>query len=173
MRWVSLTMPVTLLAALNAPIFSGRSACRSSSAVSRETSMCPSASSGITTTSAIDSRHGSSLLWCSNGPMNTTGRSDTGMWEDRAYRASRSAGSRRFRTPTSLSIAPVDPEPANSTQVLSSPPTASWISRRASSRNLVVCRPVPLDSVCVFAYRGSTSSRMKSSTKVSARPLAV
>ena len=33
--------------------------------------MWPSASCGITTTSAIDSRQGNSLEWCSNGPMNT------------------------------------------------------------------------------------------------------
>jgi hypothetical protein len=68
-------MPVTLLAAENEPIFSGRSAYSASSASSRARSMWPSASSGIVTTSAIDSRHGSSLLWCSKGPMNTTGRS--------------------------------------------------------------------------------------------------
>ena len=73
---MSLTMPVTLLAAENAPILSGRSRrsarARSASAV---WSMWPSASSGIRTTSAIDSRHGSSLEWCSNGPVKTTGRS--------------------------------------------------------------------------------------------------
>ena len=34
---------------------------------------------GMTTTSAMDSRHGSSLEWCSNGPMNTTGRSSGGI----------------------------------------------------------------------------------------------
>ena len=33
--------------------------------------------------------------------------------------------------------------------------------------------PVPLDSVWVLAYRGSTSQRMKSSRKPSARPEAV
>ena len=34
---------------------------------------------GMTTTSAIDSRHGSSLEWCSNGPMKTTGRWSAGI----------------------------------------------------------------------------------------------
>ncbi len=76
---MSLTIPVTLLAAENEPIFSGRSAYRTSSPARRSTSMCPSASCGMTTTSAIDSRHGSSLEWCSNGPMNTTGRSPGGI----------------------------------------------------------------------------------------------
>jgi hypothetical protein len=33
---------------------------------------------GDGTTSAMDSRHGSSLEWCSKGPMNTTGRSSAG-----------------------------------------------------------------------------------------------
>ena len=64
-RWVSVTIPVTLLAALNEPILSSRSAYRSSSAASWSTSMWPSASSWMVTTSAIDSRQGSSLLWCS------------------------------------------------------------------------------------------------------------
>ena len=41
--------------------------------------MRPSASSGIVITSAIDSRQGSSLLWCSYGPMKTTGRSAAGI----------------------------------------------------------------------------------------------
>ena len=53
--------------------------------------------------------------------------------------------------PISLSIAPVEPEPQKITQVSSSPLTASWMIRRASSRSRVVCSPVPLDSVCVFA----------------------
>ena len=39
--------------------------------------MRPSASSRMVTTSAIDSRQGSSLLWCSYGPTNTTGRSSS------------------------------------------------------------------------------------------------
>ena len=69
------TMPVTFDAAENDPIFSDRSAYVVSSASSRPRSMCPSASSGMVTTSAIDSRHGSSLEWCSNGPTKTTGRS--------------------------------------------------------------------------------------------------
>ena len=61
----------------------------------------------------------------------------------------------------SVSIAPVEPEPANSTTCSSgSPPQASTINRRASSRNRVVCMPVPEDSLWVFAYSGSTASRM-------------
>ena len=76
---VSETIPVTLLAAENEPIFRGRSAYFSSSARSTAWSMWPSASSRIVTTSAIDSRHGSSLEWCSKGPMKTTGRSSGGM----------------------------------------------------------------------------------------------
>jgi len=72
-----------------------------------------------------------------------------------------------------LSIAPVQPDPAKITTVSASPPTASVMMDRASSRSLVVCSPVPLDSVCVLAYRGSTSSRMKSSRNPSARPDAV
>ena len=78
MPYVSLTIPVTLLAALKLPMRSGRSAYRASSAARCAWSMCPSASSWMTTTSAIDSRHGSSLLWCSNGPTKTTGRSGGG-----------------------------------------------------------------------------------------------
>ena len=53
--------------------------------------------------------------------------------------------------PTSLLIAPVEPEPQKMTSVSSSPPTASRMIRLASSRSRVVCSPVPLDSVCVFA----------------------
>ena len=113
--------------------------------------MWPSRSSGMVTTSAIDSRQGSSFEWCSKGPMNTTGRSSAGIWADRLYFSSRSAGMRRLRTPISLSIAAVDPEPQKITTVSSSPPTASRISRRASSRSRVVCSPVPLDSVWVLA----------------------
>ena len=70
---------MTLLAAENEPIFSGRSAYFSSSAASSAWSMWPSASSWIVTTSAIDSRQGSSLEWCSKGPMKTTGRSSAGI----------------------------------------------------------------------------------------------
>ena len=76
---VSETMPVTLLAAEKEPILSGRSAYVSSSAASWAWSMCPSASSRMVTTSAIDSRQGSSLEWCSKGPMKTTGRSSGGI----------------------------------------------------------------------------------------------
>ncbi len=53
--------------------------------------------------------------------------------------------------PTSLAIAPVQPDPVKITTVSSSPPTASWMIARASSRSRVVCSPVPLDSVCVLA----------------------
>ena len=62
---VSERMPVTLLAAENDPISSGRSACSSSRRRRRSWSMWPSASSAITTTSAIVSRQGTSLEWCS------------------------------------------------------------------------------------------------------------
>ncbi len=58
---------------------------------------------------------------------------------------------RRLRMPISLSTAAVDPEPQKMTTVSSSPPTASRMMRRASSRSRVVCSPVPLDSVCVLA----------------------
>ena len=58
---------------------------------------------------------------------------------------------RRLRIPISLLIAPVVPEPAKITAVEASPLTHSRMIRRASSRSRVVCRPVPLDSVCVLA----------------------
>ena len=76
--------------------------------------------------------------------MKTTGRS----------RASSSS------TRMSLSMAPVVPEPQNSTTSSSLPLTARWIVRRASSRRDVVCRPVADASVCVLAYSGSTRWRM-------------
>jgi len=135
--------------------------------------MWPSASSGITTTSAIDSRQGSSLEWCSNGPMNTTGRLSAGIWSVKRYSSSSSAGIRMPRMRTILSIALVAPDPVKITTVCSSPPTASRMIARASSLSRVVCSPVPDDSVCVLAYRGSTSSLMKSSMKVTLRPDAV
>jgi hypothetical protein len=62
---VSVRMPVTLEAAENVPIFSGRSAYFSSWVRSSSRSTPPSMSSWITTTSAIDSRQGISLEWCS------------------------------------------------------------------------------------------------------------
>ena len=43
------------------------------------------------------------------------------------------------------------PEPQKMTTSSLPPPTASRMMARASSRNRVVCRPVPLDSVWVFA----------------------
>ena len=53
--------------------------------------------------------------------------------------------------PIILSIAAVLPEPQKMTIVSSSPPTASRMIRRASSRRRVVCSPVPLASVWVLA----------------------
>ena len=79
----------------------------------------------------------------------------------------------RSRTRTSLSIAPVAPEPQKITTSSAVPFTARWMTRRASSRSAVVCRPVADASVCVFAYSGSTRSRMKSSMNDSERPEAV
>jgi len=147
----SVMIPVTLDAALNEPMSSGRSACATSSASRRAASMWPSASSGIVTTSAIDSRQGSSLLWCSYGPMNTTGRCSRGICAVKPWARSRSAGIRRLRMPTSLSIAPVVPEPVKMTTASSPQLSESATIARASSRSRVVCRPVPLLSVCVFA----------------------
>ena len=80
---VSLRMPVTFEAAENEPIRSGRSAYSRSAASSCARSIRPSWSSPIATTSAIDSRHGSSFEWCSYGPMNTTGRSSAGIYARR------------------------------------------------------------------------------------------
>ena len=108
---VSETMPVTLEAAENEPIFSGRSAYARSAARSASRSMWPSASCGITTTSAIDSRHGISLEWCSKGPMNTTGRSCSGMCRSSECRSSSAEGMRSPSTPISLEIAPVRARP--------------------------------------------------------------
>ena len=51
----------------------------------------------------------------------------------------------------SRSMAPVEPDPAKITAVESSPLTQEWMTARASSRSLVVCSPVPLDSVWVLA----------------------
>jgi hypothetical protein len=50
-----------------------------------------------------------------------------------------------------LSIAPVDPLPAKMTATSSPACSDSAMIRRASSRSRVVCRPLPEDSVCVFA----------------------
>ena len=65
MRSTSETIPVTFDAAEKLPIFSARCAWRPSSASRWATSIRPSASSRIVTTSALDSRHGSSFEWCS------------------------------------------------------------------------------------------------------------
>ena len=54
--------------------------------------------------------------------------------------------------PMSLLIAPVDPEPQKiDAGDVESPFTRRHDAARASSRRRVVCRPVPLDSVWVFA----------------------
>ena len=130
--------------------------------------MPPARSSPTATTSATDSRHGSSLEWCSYGPTRTTGRSRSGSGE--------TARSGRLGTPSSrvsLSTAAVDPDPQKTTRSSSVPPTARWITDRACSRSLVVRRPVAELSLWVLAYEGSTRSRMQSSTKSSARPDAV
>ena len=161
MAAVSDTIPVTLEAAEKLPIFSGRSAYRSSSSSSWTRSISPSRSSWIVTTSAIDSRHGSSLLWCSYGPMKTTGRWSAGMCSRRFHRSARSAGRRSWSTSTRRLIAAVEPEPTKITAWRAgSPPTPSSTMRRASSRNRDVWSPVPDDSVWVFAYSGRTASRM-------------
>jgi hypothetical protein len=76
---VSLRIPVTFEAAEKLPILSARSSCEASVRSSAARSILPSTSSGIVTRSAIDSRQGSSLLWCSYGPMKTTGRSPAGI----------------------------------------------------------------------------------------------
>jgi hypothetical protein len=49
------------------------------------------------------------------------------------------------------SMAYVEPLPQNSTAWSSVAPTQRRMTARASSRNLVVCRPVPDDSVWVLA----------------------
>ena len=65
MPYVSETMPVTFDAALKDPMSSGRSANSSSRSRRSSWQTPPSASSRMVTTSAIDSRHGISLEWCS------------------------------------------------------------------------------------------------------------
>ena len=106
------------------------------------TSMCPSASSGMVTTSAIDSRHGSSLLWCSNGPMNTTGRSAVRDLRARSRSArSRSAGMRRLRMPDQLVDRAGRARAGEDDDGVVAAAEASWMIARASSRSRVVCRP--------------------------------
>ena len=110
---------------------SGRSAYRSSSRAQLGRGRCGRRRPrGWSTTSAIDSRQGSSLEWCSYGPMNTTGplvgagSARTAGSGRRGRRGSAARGcrpacrSRRSR-----------PEPQKITTVSSSPPTASWIDR--------------------------------------------
>ncbi len=70
--------------------------------------------------------------------MKTTGRSPAGMWRVRPYCASSSAGMRIPSARISLSMAPVDPVPANSTTQSSPAPKASAMISRASSRKRVV-----------------------------------
>ena len=87
------------------------------------------ASSRIATTSAIDSRHGSSLEWCSNGPMNTTGRSSAGSRRE-LVAVLEVGGMRRPRMPISLSIAAGRARSRRrSPRSSSSPPTASRMIR--------------------------------------------
>ena len=126
---------MTFDAAEKLPIRSGRSRKRLSRARRSSVSMPPSRSSPMATTSAADSRHGSSLEWCSYGPTRTTGRSRSGTG-DRPGRL----GSPSSRV--SLSTAAVDPEPQKMTRSSSVPPTARWIPARACSRSRVVRRPV-------------------------------
>ncbi|GAA3348977.1 hypothetical protein GCM10020358_69450 [Amorphoplanes nipponensis] len=113
--------------------------------------MWPSGPAAIGTTSAIVSRQGSSLEWCSYGPTRTTGRSPAGMAAVRAYRSARASGSRSPRIATSLLIAAVAPEPQNSTTSSGPAPTLPAMIRRASSRRAPVCRPVAEASVWVLA----------------------
>jgi hypothetical protein len=75
-------MPVTLEAAENDPIRSGRSAVATSASSSAARSTWPSASSGIVITSAIVSRHGSSFEWCSYGTDEDDRALGGGMCED-------------------------------------------------------------------------------------------
>ena len=154
-------MPVTFEAAENDPISSGRSAYRTSSSRSCARSMWPSRSSRIITTSAMDSRHGSSLLWCSYGPMNTTGRWSAGIRDAQVPAVVEVGRQAQVEHVDERLMAAVEPDPQKITAWRSgSPPTPSSTRRRASSRKRVVCSPVPDDSVWVFAYSGRTASRM-------------
>jgi hypothetical protein len=105
--------------------------------------------------------------------MNTAGRSSGPIRPLNPYRSSKSAGIRRFSTWIRRSTAPVVPLPQNTTACSSVAPTQRRTIARASSRNRVVCNPVPDDSVCVLAYSGSTASRTKSSMNDNERPDAV
>jgi hypothetical protein len=75
----------------------GTLACRRSSCSRCSRSTRPLPSSRIVTTSAIDSRHGSSFEWCSYGPTKTTGRR-----RDRIRPSRKRSGSRRPSTCTSF-----------------------------------------------------------------------
>ena len=92
---------------------------------------------------------------------------------ERPHEDNRPRAPAELRTRMSRSIAAVAPDPQKTTTSSSPPPTARWTIRRASSRRRVVCRPVAEASLWVFAYRGSTESRMTSSTKSRERPDAV
>ncbi|GAB3843069.1 hypothetical protein GCM10027610_054860 [Dactylosporangium cerinum] len=160
---MSVSTPLTLEPAENEPIRSGRSADRHNAVSNCAGSTRPDASAPIRTMSAVLSRQSSSLEWCSYGPTNTTGR---------ACDCVDQPGD-RVRMRNSLSIALVAPEPQKITACVSSPPTPSSTSRRASSRSWVVRRPVAEASVWVLAYHGTTWSRRKSSMNDRALPEAV
>ena len=81
------------------------------------------------------------------------------MFLPKLYLSSRFEGMVMPSTPTSLSMAPVEPLPVKITACSSPAPVHCRIIVRASSRNRVVWRPVPEDSVCVLAYKGRTASR--------------
>ena len=113
--------------------------------------MRPATSSAISTTSATDSSHGSSLEWCSYGPTKITGRLSLGMCDESAN--SRSSGSemRKPSRPTSLFTAAVAPEPTKSTTSSLLAFTERCTTRRASSRSSVMIRPVDEIEVWLFA----------------------
>jgi hypothetical protein len=157
-------MPVTFEAAEKQPTRSGRFRAASSRSRSSAASIPPRRSSPIATTSAPDSRQGSSLEWCSYGPTKTTGRGSDGGSAGRPVMPS---------SRVSLSTPAVAPEPQKITRSSGPAPTAQAIRARACSRSRVVRRPVVELSLWVFAYPGSTPVRIASSTKSSARPDAV
>ena len=82
-------------------------------------------------------------------------------------------GIRRLSMSTSRFTAAVAPEPTNTTASSALALTQRATIWRASSRKWVVWSPVAEASVCVLAYSGMTSSRMKSSMKPRLRPDAV
>ena len=78
-RQVSVTMPVTLDAAENEPILQRPIGVPHQLPFQRGHVDVTVRVLGYLTRSAIVSRHGSSLEWCSNGPMKTTGRASAGI----------------------------------------------------------------------------------------------